>query len=169
MAGTVDPDPSLLAERSDVRSRRTRRTVSADRFEEMQRRVENGLTWGVGALTADDRGRVLVVRQGGRWYAPGGEVETGESLGEALRREVREETGVRVQIERLVAVTRVTLAHGDSETGFHFAHFAATPEITELAAEPGVADEEITAVTWTDSVPESTVDRDLLIEHLGGE
>lgn len=52
-------------------------------------------------LTTDAAGRVLLVRQqggpfAGEWLLPGGGVEVGESLEEALRREVREETGLRV-------------------------------------------------------------------------
>ena len=47
-------------------------------------------------------GRVLLVRRGkeplrGRWLVPGGTVELGETLEEAVVREVREETGVTVR------------------------------------------------------------------------
>lgn len=50
-------------------------------------------------VTRDDRGRVLLVRQHGgpfkgSWLLPGGGVEAGESFEDALRREVREETGL---------------------------------------------------------------------------
>lgn len=46
-------------------------------------------------------GRVLLIRRGkeplrGRWLVPGGTVELGETLEEAVVREVREETGLEV-------------------------------------------------------------------------
>lgn len=50
---------------------------------------------------------ILLVRQGtGRqyWSLPGGVVEEGESLDKAVIREVKEETGLDVQVGRLVAV-----------------------------------------------------------------
>jgi len=56
----------------------------------------------VGAVISDDKGRVLLLKRkmdgflGGRYELPGGTVEHGESLGDALVREVREETGLTV-------------------------------------------------------------------------
>lgn len=57
----------------------------------------------VGAVVVDRAGRVLVVRRGrppgvGDWSLPGGRVETGESLEQAVVREVYEETGVRARV-----------------------------------------------------------------------
>ncbi len=61
----------------------------------------------VAGLLVDD-GRVLMVQQGRDaeryWLLPGGGVEFGESLSDALRREIREELGVRVAVAGLVAV-----------------------------------------------------------------
>jgi ADP-ribose pyrophosphatase YjhB (NUDIX family) len=55
---------------------------------------------GVGALIFDED-RILMAERGGEplkgwWSIPGGLVETGESLDAAIRREVREETGLAV-------------------------------------------------------------------------
>jgi 8-oxo-dGTP diphosphatase len=54
-------------------------------------------------------GRVLLIRRGkeplrGRWVIPGGTVELGETLQDALVREVQEETGVTVRPREVVLV-----------------------------------------------------------------
>jgi 8-oxo-dGTP diphosphatase len=54
-------------------------------------------------------GRVLLVRRGkapllGRWTIPGGTVEHGEELATALRREMEEETSLRVEPREILAV-----------------------------------------------------------------
>ncbi|MGX7825141.1 NUDIX hydrolase [Actinokineospora sp. 24-640] len=53
----------------------------------------------VGAVVHDDSGRILLIRRArppgaGQWSLPGGKVEPGESDAAALRRELREETGL---------------------------------------------------------------------------
>ena len=60
----------------------------------------------VGGIVRDDAGRLLVVRRGrppgaGLWSVPGGRVEPGETDIEAVRREVREETGLEVSVGAL--------------------------------------------------------------------
>jgi len=59
---------------------------------------------GVGAIVFQD-GKVLLVRRGreplkGEWSLPGGRLELGEHLEAAVIREVREETGLIVQVVR---------------------------------------------------------------------
>jgi mutator protein MutT len=63
---------------------------------------------GVGGVVVHD-GRVLLIRRGkeplyGRWVVPGGTVELGERLDEALVREMREETGLEVEPLELLTV-----------------------------------------------------------------
>jgi 8-oxo-dGTP diphosphatase len=57
----------------------------------------------VGAVVVNRDGRVLLVRRGrppsaGAWTLPGGRVEPGESLEQAVLREVLEETAVRTRV-----------------------------------------------------------------------
>jgi mutator protein MutT len=61
---------------------------------------------GVGAVVVK-QGRVLLVRRGnepmkGRWSLPGGLLELGESLATGVVREVREETGLDVEVVELI-------------------------------------------------------------------
>ncbi|HEY2940833.1 MAG TPA: NUDIX hydrolase [Vicinamibacteria bacterium] len=63
---------------------------------------------GVGAVLIH-QGKVLLIRRGkeplrGRWVVPGGTVEVGETLEQALVREVQEETGLVVRPIEVVAV-----------------------------------------------------------------
>lgn len=58
------------------------------------------------ALIVREDGHVLLERRSdnGRWGLPGGAVEIGESILDATRREVEEETGLQVEIVRLVGL-----------------------------------------------------------------
>lgn len=60
----------------------------------------------VAGIVVDDEDRVLVIRRQdtGDWQAPGGVLELDESFEDGVRREVAEEIGVAVQVERLTGV-----------------------------------------------------------------
>ena len=61
----------------------------------------------VAALVTDDAGKILLVNSPWRgWEYPGGLIEPGETFAEALRREIREEAGVEVEIERFVGICK---------------------------------------------------------------
>lgn len=73
----------------------------------------------VAAIVFDPERRVLVVERGtppavGRWSLPGGKLEAGETLAQAVAREVAEETGVVIEVGPLACVAERI---GD---GFHY-------------------------------------------------
>lgn len=61
---------------------------------------------GVCGVVVDEAGRVLVGRRGddGSWFFPGGGIDLGENAAAAVIREVEEETGIEVEIDRLLGV-----------------------------------------------------------------
>ena len=79
---------------------------------------------GVGGVVFLD-GRVLLIRRqfeplAGRWSIPGGAVEVGETLAQGLAREMREETGLDVEVGPLVDVfDRITRDH-DGRVRYHY-------------------------------------------------
>jgi ADP-ribose pyrophosphatase YjhB (NUDIX family) len=93
----------------------------------MQREFPSAPIAGVGAVVLDGDGRVLLVRRGqqpllGEWSLPGGALELGERLEDGVCREVREETGLDVEAEQIVAVFD-HISHADDDPArvrFHY-------------------------------------------------
>jgi mutator protein MutT len=78
----------------------------------------------VAAAVIERRGRVLITRRragthlGGLWEFPGGKCEPGESLGDCLVRELREELGIAVEIgDQLLETTH---AYPERRVELHF-------------------------------------------------
>ena len=64
------------------------------------------LTPGVGAVIEDDQKRILLIRRrdNNQWGMPAGMMELNETVYDALRREVTEETGLNVRSATLIAI-----------------------------------------------------------------
>jgi mutator protein MutT len=78
---------------------------------------------GVGAVIVQN-GRVLLIRRGseplkGHWTLPGGLIEVGESLIEGVVREVREETGLDVEVIELVELLD-RIHHHEDRVRYHY-------------------------------------------------
>lgn len=71
----------------------------------------------VAVAVVERRGRILIGRRhargllGGLWELPGGKVRANESLAQAVRREVREEMGIRVRVLEPLATIRHAYSH----------------------------------------------------------
>ncbi len=80
---------------------------------------------GVGAVVVREDGCVLLVQRrqpprAGEWSLPGGLVELGELLDEAVWREVREECGIEVQVGPLVGVFQPIERDAAGAVRFHY-------------------------------------------------
>jgi 8-oxo-dGTP diphosphatase len=79
---------------------------------------------GVGAIVLDGD-RVLLVKRAheplkGEWSVPGGAVDVGETLEEAIRREVREETCLDIEVGPIVDVLDRIRYDPDGRVKFHY-------------------------------------------------
>jgi len=60
-------------------------------------------------ILVQKKGRILLIRrknepEKGKWWVPGGRILKGEGLSEAVRRKVKEETGLEIENERFLGV-----------------------------------------------------------------
>jgi 8-oxo-dGTP diphosphatase len=79
---------------------------------------------GVGGVVIID-GRAVLIRRGneprkGEWSIPGGKLELGETLAEGVRREVREETGLEVEVGQLIEAFERVYRDEEGRVRFHF-------------------------------------------------
>jgi ADP-ribose pyrophosphatase YjhB (NUDIX family) len=101
---------------------------------------------GVGAVVIAD-GRVLLIRRGaapraGHWSLPGGAQEIGETYAEACAREVREETGLEIEVLGLIDVVDSISRDESGRVRYHYllADVLARPRGGTLKAGGDVAD-----------------------------
>ncbi|HJU41259.1 MAG TPA: NUDIX hydrolase [Vicinamibacterales bacterium] len=112
---------------------------------------------GVGAVIVRD-GRALIVRRAheprkGEWSLPGGLVHLGESLGDAVRREVKEETGLDVELGPIIET--FDRVHRDDQGRIRY-HFVIIDFVCWPATGDAVAGSDAEAVAW---VTASEIDR----------
>jgi 8-oxo-dGTP diphosphatase len=99
---------------------------------------------GVAAIVYDRDGRVLLIERGrppaaGSWSVPGGKLHAGETLAQGVAREVREETGLVVEVGALAcAIERI----GDD------AHYVILDYVARVIGGTLAAGDDARAVRW---------------------
>jgi len=104
---------------------------------------------GVGGVVISG-GRALLIRRGGpplegQWSIPGGMLEVGETLGEGVRRELLEETGIQVRVGELIEVFERINADGSGKTRYHF---VVLDYLCEAVGGEARAGSDVTDVAW---------------------
>lgn len=129
-----------------------------------------GLT--AAARVRDPDGRVAFVQNewSEGWVLPGGAVELEETIAGAARREVREETGLDIDVVApLVVFEQSYVDESDGKTAFTAQYVVynarADGEIPD-ADRLGETDDEIRAARWFQTPPDALHDGDLLRQYL---
>ncbi len=114
---------------------------------------------GVGAILVDPNGKIFLSRRGmssknerGLWEFPGGAVEFGEKLADALKREMSEEYGIEIEVGELLDVVDHILV----DEGQHWVSPTFVCKISK--GEPQILEpQKCSEIGWfeTDKVPEN--------------
>ena len=104
---------------------------------------------GVGGVVISG-GRTLLIRRSGpplqgEWSIPGGTLETGETLREGVRRELREETGVDVRALEMIEVFERIFPDAQGRPQYHF---VILDFLCELKGGAAKAASDVTEVAW---------------------
>ena len=120
---------------------------SGVRMEEMERRYPEPT---VGALIVNDENQILLARSvkwKDRFTLPGGHIELGETIEQALKREIMEEVGLKVEPVRLLLLQEAIYSEEFFKPKhFIFLDYLCKAETTEVE----VDHEEIQECVWVD-------------------
>ncbi|MBW9141403.1 MAG: NUDIX hydrolase [Candidatus Aramenus sp.] len=116
------------------------------------------------------KGQVLLVKRAhppnkGLWAIPGGKVEFGETLEEAVKREIKEETGLEVKVSELMAVVQLI------KEGFHYVILDFVCEVTggKLSPSSDAEDARFFSRNEIEKIATSPTTREMLLRYFKGE
>ncbi|XP_034940124.1 8-oxo-dGDP phosphatase NUDT18 [Chelonus insularis] len=138
-------DFTLSQQNDAIEAKGVKPTVSSDYVPICQKTV----TYIVAAVIFNDKDQVLMVQEAkpscaGKWYLPAGRVEPNENLLEAVKREVLEETGLKMEPKSLIMV--------ECASGSWFRFVMAGTITGGNLKTPDQANEESLQASWIDNI-----------------
>lgn len=130
-----------------------------DYFDDPDAPKANSIVPSVTAVVTDDKGRLLLVHKtdNNLWALPGGGVDVGESVAQAAVREVKEETGIDVEVTGLIGLytdPRHVMAYDDGEVRQQFSICFTTRMLAgEVATSSETSEVEFVDVERIDELP----------------
>jgi 8-oxo-dGTP diphosphatase len=116
----------------------------------------------VGGLIENHEGKILMVKSPDRgWEIPGGQVEVGETLTEALKREIKEETGIDIKVGNLIQVS------SNIGIGVQYDGISAIPTIVSFGFTGKAISGELT--TSEESIEVNWVHRDEILDVINAD
>ena len=121
----------------------------------MRRRYPKHPLLGVGALiflNDAPKGPILMVERGGNplkgyWSLPGGLVETGETLEAAVKREILEETGLRIEPLKMVELFQRIMPDAQGRAEYHYVLVDYVCKVVGGKLQPG---DDVSRVEWVE-------------------
>lgn len=116
----------------------------------------------VGGLVENDNGKILMVKDPVRgWEVPGGQVEVGETITDAFKREVKEETGIDIEVGNLISVS------SNIGIGIQYDGMSPIPTIVTFALNAKAISGELT--TSEETIEVRWVDRNQVIDLIDAD
>ena len=101
-----------------------------------------------------DNGKILLVKvkQSGKYFFPGGEIEIGETIEQAIKRETMEETGLKVKVEDFLYLKESFFYYEPIDDASHSLgiFYKCKPITTDIPKNFEVDDDEMETPQWVE-------------------
>lgn len=103
-------------------------------------------------IVHQDRVLLMKMRHSGKYHPPGGGINLGERMEDTLKREVREETGIEIEVARVAHFEELFFYYDPSGTAYHGLHFyyVCYPMTLALLDDTQVDDDAAEKPRWVD-------------------